>query len=46
MTNSMSYQTYSQNLSMPENSVIQQDHFVIFNFDRSCKGGISNNLVF
>ena len=34
------------NLSMPENSVIQQNHFIIFSFDRSCEGRISNNLVF
>ena len=31
---------------MSVNSVIQLDHFVIFSFDRSCKGGITNNFVF
>ena len=30
---------------MSENAVIQQNHFVIFSFDRSCEGRLSNNLV-
>ena len=30
---------------MPENSVIQQDHTLVFRPDRSCKVRLSNNLI-